>query len=106
MYNKSIQLHTCAEQNVTSGYHTVGGGVYTKETLEMSSEMYTRTSPYDINAHLQYLYLYSGHSTRNRAKLFFFFFFFGRGECEKKQACHFFFLFDQNEMPIKCAFFQ
>lgn len=56
MYNKSIQLLTSAKQNVTSGYHTVGG-VYTKETLEMSSEMYTHTSLYDINAHLQYLYL-------------------------------------------------
>lgn len=54
MYNKSTQLHTSAKQNVTSGYHTVG--VYTKETLEMSSEMYTRMSLYDINAHLQYLY--------------------------------------------------
>lgn len=43
MYNKSIQLHTSAEQNITSGYyHTVG--VCTKETLEMSSEMYTHTS--------------------------------------------------------------
>lgn len=51
----------------------------------MSSEMYTCTSPYHINAHLQYLYLYSVHSTRNRVKLFFFFS-FGRDECEK-QAC-------------------
>lgn len=36
----------------------------------MSSEMYTDTSLYDINAHLQYLYLYSGHSTGNRTKTF------------------------------------
>lgn len=58
MYNKSIQLHTSAEQNITSGYyHTVG--VCTKETLEMSSEMYTHTSLLDINAHVTITLLWS-----------------------------------------------
>lgn len=58
MYNKSIQLHTSAEQNITSGYyHTVG--VCTKETLEMSSEMYTHTSLLDINAHFTITLLWS-----------------------------------------------
>lgn len=55
MYNKSIQLHTSAEQNVTSGYHTVRG-LYKGNTGDVL-EMCTRTSRYDINAHLQYLYL-------------------------------------------------
>lgn len=82
MYNKSIQLHTSAEQkrNFRLSYSR-GGGVYTKETLEMSSEMYTHTSLYDINAHLQYLYLYSGHSTGNRTKRFF-----GWDERERKEG--------------------
>lgn len=65
MYNKSIQLRTSAEQNVASGYHTVGD-LYTKETPETSSETFTCTSLCDINAHLQYLYLYSGHRARNK----------------------------------------
>lgn len=40
MYNKSIQLHTSAKQNVTSGYHTVGG-LYKGNTGDVFRNVYT-----------------------------------------------------------------
>lgn len=40
MYNKSIQLHTSAEQNVTSDYHTVRG-LYKGNTGDVFRNVYT-----------------------------------------------------------------
>lgn len=77
MYNKSIQLHTSAGQKCNFGI-SYSGGIYTKEnTRGMFLEMFTQTSLCDINAHLQYLYLYSAQSTGNG---------FGRDDDENRPA--------------------
>lgn len=44
MYNKSIQLHTNAKQNVTSGYHTVRA-LYKGNTGDVFRNVYTYLNP-------------------------------------------------------------
>lgn len=78
MYNKSIQLHTSAGQKKCNFRLLYRRGIYTKENSRgMSLEMFTRTSLCDINAHLQYLYLYSACSTGK-----------GVGRDEKRTGLH------------------
>lgn len=41
MYNKSIQLHTSAEQNVTSGYYHTVGSLYKGNTGDVFRNVHT-----------------------------------------------------------------